>query len=148
MSEAAASDAATGDVRIGGRELAKRGALAVGLSVLANWLLLGAILAGNVVEPFDALSFPPVTLLTAVGAVGATLVYGVLTRVVADPDWIFLLIAAVVLVLSFVPDVALLEVEPGATVPGVVVLMLMHVVVAVICVASLTDRYSPLAVGR
>ena len=145
MSESATADAETEAGRISARELAKRGALAVGASLLANWLLLGAVLAGNVVEPFDPLSFPPVTFLTAVGAVGATLVYGGLTRLVSNPDRVFLLVAAVVLVLSFVPDVALLEVDPGATVPGVVVLMAMHVTVAVICVASLTDRYSPLS---
>ena len=145
MSEPATADAETEAGRISARELAKRGALAVGASLLANWLLLGAVLAGNVVEPFGALSFPPVTFLTAVGAVGATLVYAAFTRVADNPDRIFLLVAAVVLVLSFVPDVALLEVDPGATVPGVVVLMLMHVTVAVICVAALTDRYSPLS---
>ena len=143
MSEPATTE--PGGVRIGTRELAKRGALAVGASVLANWLLLGAVLTGTIVEPFDALSFPPVTLLTVLGTVGAIFVYGGLTRVVADPDRAFLIVAVAVLVLSFIPDIALLEVDPGATVPGVVVLMLMHVVVAVICVATLTDRYSPLA---
>ncbi|MCU4925343.1 DUF6069 family protein [Halobacteria archaeon AArc-dxtr1] len=122
-----------------GRTLLTRGALATVLSVVANWIVLWAALAVDTVEPFDPLSVPPVTLLTVLGALGATLVYGVLTRVSETPDRTFTRLAAVVLVLSFLPDVALLELDPNATVPAVVVLMLMHVVVAVSCVAVLTN---------
>jgi hypothetical protein len=52
----------------------------------------------------------------------------------------FTRVAVVVLLLSFVPDVLLLQADPAATVPAVIVLMVMHVVVAVVCVASLTGR--------
>lgn len=125
---------------IGGRELAERGAAAVALSLAGNWLLLWIVLAADLVEPFDALTVPPVTLLTALGALGATLVYWALTRLSDRPDRAFTIVAAVVLVASFLPDLTLLQFDPNATVPAVIVLMLMHVVAAV-CVAFLTDRF-------
>jgi len=50
----------------------------------------------------------------------------------------FFPVALVVLVLSWIPDVALLVInEPGATVPAVASLMLMHAVTALICVTLL-----------
>lgn len=124
---------------VGRSDLIARGAIAVSLSTVANWLLLWVVLATDAVEPFDPLSFPPVTLLTVAGAVGATLVYGALKRWVEQPDRTFIRIAAIVLLLSFVPDIALLELDADATVPAVIILMAMHIVVAAICVAILTD---------
>lgn len=122
------------------RAIALRGGVAVALSLLANWLLLGAALSTDLVEPFDSLSVPPVTFLTAVGAAGAAVVYWLLARRSDSPDRTFAIVAAVVLVLSLVPDVLLLEFDPAATVSGVLVLVAMHAVVAAICVAALTGR--------
>lgn len=136
-------DAAGGTIPT--QTLAVRGGLAVVASLLLNWVLLGAALASGVVEPFDALSIPPVSLLTALGAIGATIAYGVITRRSDAPDRTFAIVAGVVLLLSFVPDVALLENDPEATVSGVIVLILMHVAVAAVCVLALTDRFSPIA---
>lgn len=130
----------SGSSRVDGRDLAKRGAAAVVLSLVANWVVLGAVLAGDLVDPFDPLSVAPVTGLTVLGAVGATLVYRLVARRSATPDRTFTIVAAVVLGLSFLPDLALLRVDPAAAVPAVVVLMAMHVVVAVICVVVLTGR--------
>lgn len=128
-------------------ELTKRGALAAVLSVVVNLVVLQAVLATGGVPRIDPLSVPPVTLFTILGVVGATAVYGLLVRFSGRPDRTFLIVAAVVLLLSFVPDVGLLQVNPAATVRAVVVLMVMHVTVAAICVWVLTDRYSPLG-GR
>lgn len=125
------------------RTIAVRGGIAVALSLLANWLVLGAVLESGAVEPLQALSVPPVTTFTVAGAVGATLAYWLSTRRSASPNRAFTRLAAVVLVLSFVPDVALLATDPAATVPAVVVLMAMHVTVAAICVAVLTARLRP-----
>ncbi|MFW6435118.1 MAG: DUF6069 family protein [Halovenus sp.] len=118
--------------------LAVKGAVAVVLSALANATLLWAVLATDIVEPFMALSYPPVLFLTVVGAIGATVIYGVLTRRIGDPDRTFERLAAVVLVVSFVPDLGILAFDEAATVGAVAVLMVMHVTVAAVCVAVLT----------
>lgn len=118
--------------------VAKRGAVAVVLSIVANAIVL--FLARDVltVAPgFDPIDWTPVVLFTTIGAIAATAVYGATTRLSAIPDRRFTQIAAVALLLSFVPDVGLLLVDPAATLPGVLVLMFMHVVVAVVCVWAL-----------
>lgn len=118
--------------------LARRGLLAVALSLVVNALVLTLVLASGAVQPFAPLSYPSVLFLSAVGAIGATIVYGLLSTRVENPDRTFLQVAAVVLLLSFVPDIGLLFNDPQATLAGVVVLMVMHVVVAGVCVGTLT----------
>jgi hypothetical protein len=86
--------------------------------------------------------FPPfqgsVAPYTAGGIVLAGLVYGVLRHFVSDANRVYLRLAIVALVLSWIPDVALLFInEPGATVPAVVSLMVMHAVAAVVVVTVL-----------
>jgi hypothetical protein len=86
--------------------------------------------------------FPPfqgsVEPYTAGGIVLAGLVYGVLRHFVSDANRVYLRLAIVALVLSWIPDVALLFInEPGATVPAVVSLMVMHAVAAVVVVTVL-----------
>ena len=125
--------------------LAVRGGVAAVLSLVVNGVLLGIVLTVDLVATFDALSIPPVAGLTVLGVVGASVVYGFLTGRVDDPDRTFIIVAAVVLVLSFVPTGSLLAFDDDAVVGGVVVLMIMHVVVAAVCVWALTDRYSPIA---
>ncbi|WP_042665849.1 DUF6069 family protein [Haloferax sp. ATB1] len=120
-------------------DLMRRGAATAAVATVANALLLTLVLETGLVEPFAPLSYPPVVFLSATGAVAATLVYGLLAGRVADADRTFFRVAVAVLVASFAPDLGLLYVDPGATVPGVLVLMLMHVVVAAVCVASLTE---------
>lgn len=44
---------------------------------------------------------------------------------------------------SFLPDLALLQVDSAATVPAVVVLVVTHVVVAAVCVLVLTETFPP-----
>ncbi len=114
-----------------------RGSVAVVLSVLVNAVLVVGLDTLDIAPGFDALTLPPVTFLSAVGAVGATVVYWALSRYVTDVDRVFVRVAGVVLVLSFIPDIALLELDPAATVPGVVALMVMHLTVAVASVWAL-----------
>jgi hypothetical protein len=102
----------------------------VTLAVLGNALVLAAAGAADVAPGFMALAYPPVVALSALGAVGAVGVYALLRRYVATPDRTFRRVALAVLAVSFVPDLALLALDPAATVPGVLVLALMHVVVA------------------
>jgi len=119
------------------RPLPVRGVVAVLVSVLVNVVLVLAIGALGVAPGFRPLSVPPVAFLSAAGAVGATAVYWALTRYRAAADRTFVRLAAVVLVLSFLPDVGLLLNDPAATVAGVLALMLMHVVVAAASVGLL-----------
>lgn len=121
--------------------VAVRGVVAAALAAVANAVLVWVVTVTDAVEPFQPLTYPPVVLFSVLGALGAAVVYGVLVRRVADPDRTFLRVAAVVLVVSFLPDVGLLAADPAATVPAVLVLMVMHAVVAAISVATLTRRW-------
>jgi hypothetical protein len=111
-----------------------RGGLAVVLAVLANVVLVLGVDALGISPAFRALTISPVAFLSALGAGGATVVYWLLGRYVSDADRTFVRVAAGVLLLSFVPDVALLAIDPAATPLAVVVLMVMHVVVAAVSV--------------
>jgi drug/metabolite transporter (DMT)-like permease len=114
-----------------------RGGLAVLLAVLANVALVLVVNALGIAPTFRALTIPPVAFLSALGAGAATVVYWLLGRYVSDPDRTFVRVAAGVLLLSFLPDVALLRFDPAATPVAVVVLMVMHVVVAAAAVGVL-----------
>ncbi|WP_254763688.1 DUF6069 family protein [Natrinema marinum] len=123
------------------RSLARRGVLAILLSVLSTAIILGVAQAAGIAPGFEPLTWPPVIFLTVVGAVGAVAVYWLLVRVADDPDRTFTIVATVVLVLSYGPDFFLLSADENATVIGVAALLLMHTAVAAVCVAALTGRF-------
>jgi len=114
-----------------------RGLLAVALAIVLNVVLVLGANAIGVAPGFRALTIPPVAFLSALGAGGATLVYWLLRRYVGVTDRTFVRLAGGVLLLSFLPDVALLAVDPSATPLAVVLLMAMHVVVAAVAVGLL-----------
>jgi peptidoglycan/LPS O-acetylase OafA/YrhL len=114
-----------------------RAGVALAVAVLVNAGIVIVVGALDVAPDFRALTIPPVAFLSAIGAVGAAVVYELLRRRSATPDRTFRRVAAAVLVVSFVPDVALLAVDDAATLAGVLVLMVLHVVVAAACVAVL-----------
>jgi hypothetical protein len=124
------------DATVGGRTLYVRGALAVVVSVLANVILLTAVLRSEAVAPMEPLNYPPVILFTGLGSLAGVLVFAALRARVDRPAPLFRRIALGALVLSLVPDLGLLAVDPAATVPGVVVLMAMHVVAAAVTVEA------------
>lgn len=121
-----------------GLTLALRGGAGALVAVVVNAILVAAAQAIGIAPEFRALTYPPVVFLTVVGVAGATVVYWLLSRRRSDPDRTFVRVAVAVLVVSFVPDVGLLFADDAATVPGVVVLMVMHVVVAAASVRMLT----------
>lgn len=82
-------------------------------------------------------------LFTVVPAIVAVLLYAVLLRFTADPARIFTGIAAVVLVLSWIPDITYIPTVPGATAGQTVVLMIMHLVAAAVIVWMLTTLTRP-----
>ena len=91
-------------------------------------------------EPFQGTVAP----YTAGGVVLAGVGFAVLKRFVRDAARVYVRLAIVALVLSWIPDVALLFInEPGATVPAVASLMVMHAVAAAIVVTSLVKIASP-----
>jgi uncharacterized protein DUF6069 len=86
--------------------------------------------------------FPPfqgsVAPYTAGGAVLAGAAFALVRGFARDAKRVYVRLAIVALVLSWIPDVALLFInEPGATVPAVASLMIMHAVTALIVVTLL-----------
>lgn len=114
-----------------------RGGLALVLAVVVNVLLVIGAQALEIAPGFQPISIQPVVLFSSLGVIGATAVYWLLRRYAANPDRTFVRVAVIVLVLSFVPDFALLVSDPAATALGVIVLMIMHVVVAAASVGLL-----------
>jgi hypothetical protein len=122
-----------------------------------QWLLLGAVTAAASVaavlivqmiamaiwpdvalfRPLDSL--PRTAVFTAVPAAGATAVFAWLARRKADPTHSFLKIAAVVLIVSIIPDY-LLPVEHKTLLASTVTAFL-HVVAAAVTVSVLVAGY-------
>ena len=91
-------------------------------------------------EPFQGTVAP----YTAGGVVLAGVAFAVLQRFVRDVARIYVRLAVVALVLSWIPDIALLFInEPGATMPAVGSLMVMHAVAAAIVVTLLVRIAAP-----
>lgn len=121
-------------------------ARAGGLALVASWVVNVAVTTvgrqAGIGEGLMAMTYPSVLVLTTVGVVGATVVYAVLARLTDRPDRNFLVVAAIVLVLSIVPDFTYIPGEPGGSVTAGVVLATMHVLTAAIAVWFLVDRRS------
>lgn len=116
------------------RAIAREGALALVLAVVVNTVVTAVARLLGVGEGLDPLTYPPVIMLTAAGVIGATVVYGALVGLTGKPDRNFTVIAAIVLVLSVIPDVAFIPARPGGTIVAGVVLATLHVLSAGIVV--------------
>jgi hypothetical protein len=119
--------------------LAVGGALAATLSVRFLTLLLI-----DVPPEFPPLDGPgPTIFFTVAASLVAVGVHAFLRRTSRRPETVFRRVAAVVLLLSFVPDLWLLsdgagEAFPGATPAGVGILMTLHIAAAAVIVWALT----------
>lgn len=122
-----------------GVTVAIRGAQAIVIAAIANTFLLSAVLLAGVVDPFEPLEYTSVIVLTALGVLGATLVYWLLVQWKPNPDQYFVWIAVVVLLVSFIPVIGLLLRDPAATIRGVAVLIAMHSVAAAVSIGLLTE---------
>ena len=112
------------------------GALAAVLSAGANSLVLAlaSSLVGEVViPPGETVTFGQVVGASVAGAVGAVVVFGIISRIARRPIHVFVGVAAVGLLLSFLP-IAL----AGATGSSAGTLAFMHVVAAATNVGLLT----------
>jgi hypothetical protein len=123
--------------------------LAAFVSAALNLILLfiGKPLVG-LTGPFTPLSAGPVIGWSVIGAVGAGIVYAVIRRYSHTPKQMFTMVAAVVLVVSFIPDILVKQSISGpfagATWSAVLLLMIMHVVVALVVLSIFRKRVHPL----
>jgi hypothetical protein len=110
-------------------------------AVLANVLVyfVGSAVVGYDPQFIVLANVSATILFTVVPAIAAVLLYAVLLRFTANPVRIFTSIAAVVLVLSLIPDLTYIPTVPGATTGQTVILVLMHIVAAVVIVGMLTS---------
>jgi hypothetical protein len=90
---------------------------------------------------FVPLQFASVIPATAVAVMGALIVLALISRRSQQPVRLFRRIALLVLLVSIIPDLLLpvIGLYPGATLPEVGTLPLMHLVTALLCV-SLAPR--------
>ncbi len=116
--------------------LLRRGLLAAVLAAVASALVLvvwSSLFGAVVVSPDEVLTLGPVVAASAIGAVGAAVVLGVIDRFSRRPIRVFRVIALVVLLLSLVPIPlqGIAGLSAGA-------LILIHVVAAAVVVGVLT----------
>ena len=117
----------------------KTGAVAGVIAAIVN-VAVSAIARG----PFDAsddfvpLTPGPIVLWTIVGAIIGALGWRLIVTKKANSRALLAKLVPTVLVLSFLPDLALLASDsmPGQTTAGVVALMVMHVLTAAIVVTA------------
>lgn len=120
-----------------GRSLVKSGAIALVLSVVANLLVrAGASALFDIPPEFPPLQGAgPVVFFSVIGVLAALGVFAGIGGVSSRPVPVFRVVAGIVLVVSFIPDLWLLTESgaasfSGATPAGAGTLMLMHVVSA------------------
>ncbi len=120
------------------RDLSWRRLLAVGgaaviASTIAN-VLVARTLASLLQVPaaFTPLQTVSVASLTVIGAAGAVLAFAALIRLRPDPVRAFIVVAAIALLVSWAPDLAVYAAGafPGTTAAGIASLMSLHVVAA------------------
>lgn len=108
-------------------------------AVVASVANIALLLVGKPYAPapetFGPFHVMPVVMWTVVGTIGATLTYKFLHRISANGNRVFLFVAAVTLLLSFIPDYMLKDMPAGglfggASMHAIYLLMLMHVVAA------------------
>ncbi len=92
----------------------------------------------GVPETFMPITPVPVIFWSFVGAWGAVAVFAIIQRSASLPYRAFNIVAAIVLILSFIPDFLLTQVRTGplagATNAAILVLMSMHVISAAIVI--------------
>lgn len=122
------------------RRLLWVGPLAVVASVIG--VLLIQIIAVAILKPDPlpmSLNWGPPIVFTVALVSAAVIVFALVTRFIKNPMRTYQIIALVVLVVSFLPDVGYAGSSmPGASWPVAIALMIMHVVAWAICVSILT----------
>ena len=119
-------------------------------AVVANVLVyfIGSAVVGYDPQFIVLANVSATILFTVVPAIVAVLLYAVLLRSTADPARTFTIIAAVVLVVSLIPDFTYIPTVPGATSGQTATLAVMHTVAAVVIVLMLTTFARPQSRAR
>ena len=121
--------------------LALVGAVIVNLALRAT-----AVAVLDIRQEFSPLqSLGPTIFLTSIGVLAGLVVFAMVCRFAAEPIRLFRIMVTMALLLSLLPDLWLLTdaggaAFPGATIAGVVTLMLQHVAAAAVIVWILTAR--------
>ena len=142
MLSATRSNTEVGQREIDWKRYALLGAITVVAAVAANVLFyyLGQIFV-NYDPDFVILSSPGgVIIFTFFFAVAAVLIYGAFLRYAANPARTFTVVAAIVLVLSIIPDITFIPSVEGATNGQAGILAVMHVIAAAVIVWVLTRQ--------
>ncbi len=114
-------------------------------AVLANVLVyyIGRAVVGYDPQFLPLANVSGAVLFTLVPAIVATLLYALLLCFARNPARVFAIIAAVVFVVTLIPDFTYIPTVPGATGGQTAILVLMHVVAAVVIVRVLTTLARP-----
>jgi hypothetical protein len=115
------------------------------LTVLASVaaVLFVRVVAVAILDPppeFTPLGWDSSIVLTIVFVTSAVLVFVLVARLASHPIRAYQIIAVIVLLFSFVPDISLARSQmPGANWPAALALMAMHVAAWAVCVTMLTN---------
>lgn len=125
------------------RGLWRSGFVAVFLSVMLNIFVatVAVHLYGISTEQFVHLQWWRYTLLTVISVIAATVIYSWLIRneQCKRPVRAFMTLSTIVLAVSFIAPVSLMFMSEGVVVPGVIALMIMHVVPAAVCMITIPE---------
>ena len=113
------------------------GLVTIVLAVIGNLILLWlANLLLTIPPEFEPLGPLRISIFTVVFVLGGIIVYAILAAKAEHPIRTYQRVAWIFLIVSFLPDIAMLFVDfmPGTTVTAVVVLMLTHVVAGLIAI--------------
>jgi Family of unknown function (DUF6069) len=121
------------------RRVMAAGLAAVVVSLAAD-LVLATIgqAAFTVPASFGKFAFGTYALLTVLGVAGAAATWAAVARFSARPKWLLTRLAALVTALFLIPDFLLLGTQGNPAGP-VAILMLMHLAIAVVTYAALTE---------
>ena len=120
-------------------------------SVVVNALLVTLLLPFTGV-PDSVMTFKvagPTGAFTVIGVIGAVIVFALIRRFSRNPNTVFVWVAMVVLIVSFLPDIFIHNLGPmfaEVTNKGVALLMVLHAACALITIYGLTKLTRPVAV--
>ena len=144
----AASSSASRQSRTASRgRVARLGFATVVAATVANTLLY---FLGNAFVAYDPRFLPLANVsgeivFTLPAAIGAVLLYAALLRFARKPARTFTIIAAIVFVVTLIPDFTYIPTVPGATTGQTAILVTMHIVAASVIVRMLTTLARPAA---
>ncbi len=140
-----ASPAPQASRAVGWGRFAPIGLGTVAAAVVANVLVyyLGRATVGYDPQFVILASVAATVFFTAIPAIVATLLYAVLLRFARRPVRTFAIIAAVIFVVTTIPDFTYIPGAPGATTGQTAILVIMHIVAAAVIVGLLTGLARP-----